>query len=87
MTLACGGAQRETIAALMSQKWLVTNQKGKYQYKPRGKQPIKIGEISLPAGYVVIPAGAYSPELKKFLENTIFSESRRSKVGLGQKTA
>ena len=90
MTLACGGAQRETIAALMSQKWLVTNQNGKfkrYQYKTKGSQPIKIGEISLPTGYVVIPAGAYSPEVREFLKNTIFSESRRANVGLDQKTA
>lgn len=86
MKRACGEAHRETMAALKSQKWLVTNNAGRYQYKTKGSQPIRVGNISIPTGYVVIPAGAYPPEVRKFLENTIFSESRLAKVGLGQKT-
>ena len=75
------------MAALKSQNWLVTNQPDKLKYKPSGSKPIRINkDITLATGYIVIPAGAYSPELRKFLENTIFSESRRAKVGLGQKT-
>ena len=85
--LACGAAYSETMAALKSQNWLVTNQPDKLKYKPSGSKPIRINkDITLATGYIVIPAGAYSPELRKFLENTIFSESRRAKVGLGQKT-
>ena len=85
--LACGAAYSETMAALKSQNWLVTNQPDKLKYKPSGSNPIRLNkDITLATGYIVIPAGAYSPELRKFLENTIFSESRRAKVGLGQKT-
>lgn len=86
MKRACGEAHRETMAALKSQKWLVTNNAGRYQYKTKGSQPIRVGNISIPTGYVVIPAGAYPPEVRKFLENTVFAESRRANVGLGQKT-
>jgi hypothetical protein len=74
------------MAALKSQKWLMTNNNGKLQYKTKRKQPIKIGDVLIPTGYVVIPAGAYPPEVRKFLENTVFAESRRANVGLDQKT-
>lgn len=86
MKRACGEAHRETMAALKSQKWLMTNNNGKLQYKTKRKQPIKIGDVLIPTGYVVIPAGAYPPEVRKFLENTVFAEFRRANVGLDQKT-
>ena len=87
MKLACGEAYSETMAALKSQNWLLTNQPDKFKYKPSGSKPIKVSDkITLHTGYIVIPPNAYSPEVRKFLENTIFSESRRSKVGLRKKT-
>lgn len=55
MKRACGEAHRETMAALKSQKWLMTNNNGKLQYKTKRKQPIKIGDVLIPTGYVAHP--------------------------------
>lgn len=87
MKRACGEAYRETMAALKSQSWLITNNRGKLQYKPSGNKPIYINGLAIPAGYAVCRVGALTPEARKFLENTVFSESRLAKVGIGQKTA
>ena len=79
MKRAGGDCYEETIKALKSRKWLITNNGTRRQFKSR--TPINVGGIVFNTGYIVIPEFAYPENVRKELEGGRFSDENRHKVG------